>query len=54
MKCDICGSKKDVRKFYGFIHRKYYKECKQCFLQIMAKRNASKAEIDAEWDLGDT
>lgn len=52
MKCDLCGSKKDVRKFYGVIKQKYYKECRECFEKVMAKTLYPKEVWEREWVRG--
>lgn len=58
MKCELCGSKKNVRKFYGFMHNKFYTECRKCFEKAMdyaAKMQGTtytKEEIETEWNSG--
>ena len=54
MICDICGSRKDVRKWYGMLNGRYYRECRQCFLEAVKLYNpdATQEEIEAEWNRG--
>lgn len=54
MKCEICGSRKDVRKWYGMLNGRYYTECRQCFLKAVTLYNpdTTQEEIEAEWARG--
>ena len=50
MKCEICGSKKDVKAFYGYIANRYYTECRQCFdLACKTMTEKQKKEV---WKTG--
>lgn len=50
MTCDICGSKKNVKAFYGLVHKQWYKECRDCFDKAMARTPLPKELIEAEWE----
>ncbi len=58
MTCDICGSKKNVRQFYGFVKGKSYKECRKCFEAVMnrfassTRMEMTQDDIEYEWNLG--
>lgn len=54
MKCEICGSKKDVRLFTSVFGRPPYTECRKCFLKIakLYGKLYSKDEIEKEWQRG--
>lgn len=56
MKCDVCGSKKDVRYFKGLlIYKDGYTECRRCFDKIANSkfaRGVPKNEIEDEWNRG--
>jgi len=56
MTCDLCGSKKNVREFYGFIKGKTYKECRRCFELSMKLGNPytklTQEDIESEWNSG--
>lgn len=52
MTCDICGSKKNVKAFYGYMHKQWYKECRDCFDKAMARTPLPKELIEAEWKRG--
>lgn len=55
MRCEICGSRKDVRKFFGYVYGRSYTECRKCFLLVMSKCGAKdKGEIEEEWNRGKT
>ena len=60
MICEICGSRKEVRRFFGMMQRNYYTECRKCFekvmeigLQMMGKPKSEwKNAIEQEWKMG--
>jgi hypothetical protein len=54
MRCDICGSRKDVRKWWGMLKGRYYTECRQCFLKAVKlyNPNSTQEAIEAEWARG--
>ena len=58
MKCDICGSEKNVRQFGGIVFGKAYRECRQCFeasMRIFASHCAmelTQEDMEYEWNQG--
>lgn len=58
MRCDLCGSKKNVRAFYGYLKKTYYKECRECFEKAfiygckMGNVPYTKEDIEKEWNRG--
>ena len=54
MTCDICGSKKNVKAFYGYMQKQWYKECRSCFEKAMARLPLSEALREKEWERGKT
>lgn len=60
MTCDLCGSKKNVRQFYGYIKGKSYKECRRCFEIAMqlafggSNIDITQDDIESEWNRGKT
>lgn len=60
MRCELCGSKKDVRWFSGkLIYKNGFTECRECFDKVSMGRyaeamNLTKAEIEEEWERGKT
>lgn len=54
MTCDICGSKKNVKAFYGYMRKQWYKKCRDCFDKAMARTPLPEALKEAEWKRGKT
>ena len=56
MKCEICGSKKDVRIFTSEMGGRAYKECRKCFdkIRLMFGETYTNEEIEEEWSRGKT
>ena len=56
MKCEICGSKKDVRLFTSAMGGKPYTECRKCFdrIRMMFGDTYTDAEVEEEWNRGKT
>lgn len=58
MKCDLCGSKKNVRQFGGVLFGKAYRECRSCFEASMnlfassARLELTQDDLEYEWNLG--
>ena len=58
MRCEICGSKKDVRIFQSVMGHVSYKECRKCFeLGVrlgcaMQDLKLDKEALEAEWNRG--
>jgi hypothetical protein len=55
MKCEICGSKKNVKCFYGPIENRFYTECRACYEKAMLRcpsHITSKANLEKIWDNG--
>lgn len=58
MRCDICGSKKNVRIFYAPTRQRFYKECRTCFLKAMrlgaltCRHTITKQQLEQEWQRG--
>lgn len=54
MKCDICGRKKDVRRFASlFKNRLPYCECRRCFEKAMKTMGLKNKELlEKEWNRG--
>ena len=56
MTCDLCGSKKNVRQFYGLIKGRAYKECRRCFELSMhlgfPHMKLTQEDIESEWNSG--
>lgn len=57
MKCDLCGSKKNVRQFTGMKGNKYT-ECRECFEKAMKLgvsmlgEKLTKEILENEWNKG--
>lgn len=58
MRCDLCGSKKNVRIFYAPIRQCFYKECRTCFVKamrlgaLMSRHTITKHQLEQEWQRG--
>ena len=58
MKCDLCGSKKNVRVFQSSFGKPPYKECRKCFELIMRQAcnfhglKLDNEVIEVEWNKG--
>lgn len=58
MRCDLCGSKKNVRSFPSVLGRSDYKECRECFEKAfvygckMGNVSYTKEDIEKEWNRG--
>ena len=58
MKCDLCGSKKNVRVFQSSFGKPPYKECRKCFELIMRQAcnfhglKLDNEAIEVEWNKG--
>ena len=54
MKCDICGRKKDVRRFTSLLkNRLPYYECRRCFKKAMKAMGLKNKELlESEWNRG--
>lgn len=60
MRCDICGSKKNVRMFYAPMRMTFYTECRKCFEKafILGSKMSGIAftaeNMEKEWESGGT
>lgn len=58
MKCDLCGSRKNVREFWAPMRRTFYKECRKCFelgfkmLSQCEWAQLTEEDMEREWASG--